>query len=160
MNDKPEAGDSIVVGPPGRHCLAALKREDDQAPGWIEDLPSALGAAGAAARARVRRLAERREASWRRLRRLIIPCITLSLACSPTPLTPVNPGGLSACPAACARLADLQCPWAGPTPSGATCVDRCEATERTQYATGHPQCVAVARDCDEADRVSAEGCTE
>jgi len=83
--------------------------------------------------------------------------ILLGGACTPA-RPPLNPDGGASCPAACARLRVLGCPWAAPTPAGATCEQRCEATESTGYTTAHPQCVAVARDCDEADRVSAEGC--
>jgi len=79
----------------------------------------------------------------------------LLLSCSPRP---VAPGGPDACPAACARLRALGCAAGSPTPAGRTCEAWCDATERTGYATMHPACVAVARDCDEADRVSAEGC--
>ena len=83
--------------------------------------------------------------------------IVLATACGPT-LPPVTPNGPDMCPAACERLRAMKCPAGEPTPAGQTCETWCDATERTGYTTMHPGCVAASRSCEEADRVSAEGC--
>jgi len=73
--------------------------------------------------------------------------------------TPRYPDPTQACAAACDRLAELECEAAQPTPEGATCLMICLDTERTHWTTMHPACVAVAESCEEASRVSADGCS-
>jgi len=68
------------------------------------------------------------------------------------------PKPVAACEAACARLVELGCDAGQPTPEGTTCVQVCEDTERTGWTTMHPDCVAEAASCEEAERVSGEGC--
>jgi hypothetical protein len=72
--------------------------------------------------------------------------------------TPRYPDPTQACAAACDRLAELECEAAQPTPEGATCLMICLDTEGTHWTTMHPACVAVAESCEEASRVSADGC--
>ena len=81
--------------------------------------------------------------------------LVLLTACYPDPATPTTQ---PPCAAACEVLRDLGCESAATTPAGATCETVCETTERSGYATTHPECVALARDCAEAERVSAHGC--
>jgi hypothetical protein len=81
------------------------------------------------------------------------------LLASCLPQEPVTPH-TSACEAACSTLRALECPWAAPTPAGATCEQRCEKREKQGYDTGHPECVASATTCLEADKMSSEGCTQ
>lgn len=69
-----------------------------------------------------------------------------------------SPGDIDACAAKCARLAELGCETAGPTPEGATCEDRCETAERSGYTTTHPACVAEATSCEDAEERSKRGC--
>lgn len=80
--------------------------------------------------------------------------------CGPTIWTPPEPVPVvgDACERACARGAELGCVFAEPTPEGATCVDVCRDTEATGWTSMHPECVAVASSCEEASRVSADGC--
>lgn len=76
-------------------------------------------------------------------------------ACSPQPfpLDPPRPpppdaGTLSDCELACARLAELGCPEAKPTPAGASCVDVCWNAEDSGVVTLDPACVARTTSCD------------
>ena len=82
--------------------------------------------------------------------------LVLLTACYPDPATPAS--SEPPCAAACGVLRDLGCESAATTPGGATCEQVCESVESTGYATTHPECVALARDCAEAERVSAHGC--
>jgi len=68
------------------------------------------------------------------------------LACSPTP-GPQPPPAPEACEAACARLAELGCPEAAPTPDGGMCTDVCLNVELSGYATANPRCIAEAESC-------------
>jgi hypothetical protein len=77
----------------------------------------------------------------------------LALSC-----TPHYPDPTQACAAMCEHLAALECEAAEPTPEGATCLMICLETERTQWSTMHPACVVRAETCEEASRLSAEGC--
>jgi hypothetical protein len=86
----------------------------------------------------------------------LIPVYLLAMSCGPA-RPPVSPG-LASCPAACDNLRNMQCPWAADTPAGATCEQRCENRERSGYDTGHPECVAIATSCEQADGFSASGC--
>jgi hypothetical protein len=63
-----------------------------------------------------------------------------------------------ACSNACARLAELGCESAKPTPEGTTCEQICYDTEASGFSTMHPKCVAEATSCEDADHVSAHGC--
>jgi hypothetical protein len=63
-----------------------------------------------------------------------------------------------ACERACATGARLGCPFAESTPDGTSCVQVCIDTERSGWTTMNPSCVAAATTCEEASRVSADGC--
>ena len=71
--------------------------------------------------------------------------------CAPAPVAPgpqpvdAAPG---ACVDACARLAELGCPEAEPTPDGGSCVDVCVNVEQSGYVTLDPACIARATNCD------------
>jgi hypothetical protein len=73
------------------------------------------------------------------------------------PPAPVPVDG-DACERACATGTRLGCPFAEPTPDGTTCVQVCIDTERTGWTRWHAECVAEATTCEEASRVSADGC--
>lgn len=77
-------------------------------------------------------------------------------ACGPLP-SPSPPVYVDDCAAACARLDELGCGETS-TPAGTSCDAWCRDTEATGYTTMHPECIAVADTCEEAARVSAEGC--
>ena len=85
----------------------------------------------------------------------LIAAIVLALCASccapaydPGP-SPVDAGTLDDCERACARLAELGCPEAEPTPEGATCVDVCWNAESSGVVTLDPVCVAAINSCDE-----------
>jgi len=80
--------------------------------------------------------------------------IALSACVPPQP----PPNATEPCQQACTRLRDLGCDAGATTPTGATCEQVCETAERSGYATIHPECVAVAGTCEDAERVSREGC--
>jgi hypothetical protein len=71
---------------------------------------------------------------------------------------PARSPAADACEAACARLEALGCDAARLGPSGSTCEAACELVELSGRATLHPACVALATSCEEADRVSLDGC--
>lgn len=88
--------------------------------------------------------------------RLAWCAVLIGIAGCPDPATP--PTYTEPCQRACARGRDLGCDWSVTTPAGATCEQVCEATERSGYATIHPECLAVVESCEDAERVSADGC--
>ena len=90
------------------------------------------------------------------MRYLVI--FALLSSCSATPTRPPVPPATQACAAACDRLDQLGCAAGQPTPDGTICEVLCEQTEVTGWTTMHPRCVATALTCDEADRMSADGC--
>lgn len=83
--------------------------------------------------------------------------VLLLIGCTHVPPQP-PPDVLSDCAMACERLRYLECEAAQPTPDGHTCLEMCETTEATGYTTTHPECIAMASDCEDADRLSQEGC--
>jgi hypothetical protein len=93
-----------------------------------------------------------RSTSYRSLTLLIWLAACNPLVVEPQlPEPPPAPGAVP-CPVACARLAELGCPEADPTPDGASCVDVCQNVEDSgvlRYPTG---CVAAATTCAEAQR--------
>ena len=86
----------------------------------------------------------------------ILAALSLPLLSACPPAQP--PLYESACAAACARGRELACEWSAQTPEGASCETVCETTEATGYTTMHPQCVALATTCGEAERYSRNGC--
>ena len=62
-----------------------------------------------------------------------------------------SPADPESCEAACARLAELGCPEAEPTPEGATCTEVCENVEHSGAVTLNPACVVGIDSCDELD---------
>jgi hypothetical protein len=87
-----------------------------------------------------------------------IALVVLALAGQCTP-TPTPPAPLRACVQWCDRLTELGCD-VGPTPDGHMCLDVCETTEATGYTTLHPECAPLVMTCDDADRLSADGCKQ
>jgi len=81
----------------------------------------------------------------------------IGMNCTPAP-EPVTPDVVDDCARACIRLSELGCYAGATTPNGATCEEVCHETEATGWSTMHPACIALAKDCKEADRLSAEGC--
>ena len=78
--------------------------------------------------------------------------------CQPDPSQPKPPAPHEVCMSACERLGELGCPEAEPTKKGATCVQVCVETESTGWTTMHPSCIAAAKTCEDASKVSAKGC--
>jgi hypothetical protein len=80
------------------------------------------------------------------------------LAC-PRPLPPAPPvppadpsqdGGAGGCAQACARLRELGCAAARPTPRGASCVEVCGNVESSGQVSWGPSCVVRSNSCAEA----------
>lgn len=62
-----------------------------------------------------------------------------------------NEGDPESCADACARLAELECPEAEPTPEGASCVEVCENVEGSGTVTLNPACVIGITACAQVD---------
>jgi hypothetical protein len=74
----------------------------------------------------------------------------------PTPPAPVDaatPPG--ACAAYCARMTELACEIAEPTPAGAACLDVCEAVRLSGIIVWDLACRAAAPTCEAADSCEA-----
>lgn len=80
-------------------------------------------------------------------------------ACYPQPVNPV-PDYFDAelCNQACDHGKVLECDFAEPTPNGVECSQVCIETELTGWSRWHPECVLKASTCEEANRLSADGC--
>lgn len=66
-------------------------------------------------------------------------------------------GGAHPCERACARLAQLGCPEAKPTPGGGSCVSVCQNVEDSGIVTLDPECVAKISSCAEIERCTGSG---
>lgn len=74
----------------------------------------------------------------------------------PFPPDPVGVAGASGCAAACAKLAQLGCPEAKPTPKGASCVEVCANTQGDSSPVSlQTDCVVRAGSCDDAKACQA-----
>ena len=80
-----------------------------------------------------------------------------AVACGPME-PPVAPVPEEACAAMCERFVELDCLEGKDTPGGKSCMVRCRETESSGFSTMHPHCVPQAQSCEEARRLTAEGC--
>jgi len=77
----------------------------------------------------------------------------LCISCRPAPVPTPNPVGAPTCKDVCARLADLKCEAAKPTPEGATCEDVCKnATSADSPIAWNLGCRRDAGTCAVIDR--------
>ena len=75
------------------------------------------------------------------------------IAGCPQPLPPpAPPTGTPSCETACARLEQLGCNAAKPTPGGTTCATVCTNVETSGVVLYGVECVMVAETCAAADR--------
>lgn len=68
------------------------------------------------------------------------------------PRPPPEQSDAGACERACARLSELGCEEAQPTPGGATCLEVCETAETSGYFTLDPNCIAEVGQCSDVER--------
>lgn len=81
---------------------------------------------------------------------LVLAACSGSTTCrltSPTP-SPTRP---PSCEDACARLDELDCPAAKPTPNGASCAEVCTNAEKSGLALWGLSCIVTAPSCIAAD---------
>lgn len=79
----------------------------------------------------------------------IAAVLLLVLGCATVP--PPPPSGSPSCETACARLEQLHCTAAKPTPTGASCTEVCANIESSGYVEYGVACVTNALTCDKAD---------
>ena len=84
---------------------------------------------------------------------VLLSCATYDSSLLPpkSPSTTAAPGTESDCERACANGKKIGCDWAEPTPEGGTCLAVCTNAESSGFTSMHPQCLAGAHDCAEAD---------
>lgn len=81
----------------------------------------------------------------------------LVLGCSgcPTPVPPAPPPppapGEATCGDVCAQGRELVCPWAAPTPEGASCEAVCSNIQDSGIVAWNLDCRARARSCRDAE---------
>lgn len=83
------------------------------------------------------------------MKRLLVA--VLLAACSPLPAPPPGPVPIpvATCETACARGAELGCPWSQSTPHGTACADVCAVASR--IAPWGVACITAAQSCEAAD---------
>ncbi|MDQ1343257.1 MAG: hypothetical protein QG586_390 [Pseudomonadota bacterium] len=84
------------------------------------------------------------------MKRALLAFLLLA-ACGPLPSpTPgPSPASVATCETACARGAELGCPWSQPTPRGMACHDVCALASR--IAPWGVSCLSTAQSCEAAD---------
>lgn len=90
-------------------------------------------------------------------RYLIVLPLLAAVACFQKPPAEEPKGEPEACPAACAKLRELGCEEAEPTPNGATCEDVCKSIETSNLVSVGPACVARAETCESVGECLAGG---
>jgi hypothetical protein len=75
--------------------------------------------------------------------------------CPPKPPPPPEkpgPAGGPGCDVGCARLAELGCDAAKPTPQGASCIEVCQNVQASGITSWDIPCMQRATSCPEADK--------
>lgn len=84
--------------------------------------------------------------------------ITVAVGCKgchhlkPPPM-PITPSDSDMCPAACKRMAELQCPEAEPLADGTDCTTFCLRTQSAGHSL-NPTCLATIDSCEQIEKCS------